>query len=225
MYSIDTWKNSPVEYFVGTLVCRDDDNGIGTFCEESTDVIVKSVPPATNSSSLLDVDDKDGTTSTMLSAFTKMDKDGTTVVCSSIYGMDNRYCVTAELKEGCAIGYRGSTCAGCAKGYAREGPTGCAKCGEPSKEISTVSVGLIVGCSLYTFLIISTLSALGDLTRGGIIMRVISSNILVVSLFKDLEMDWPAGIISPMNLGSVAGDPVSLLNMECLFYGAGSTNR
>ena len=82
--------------------------------------------------------------------------------------------------------------------------------------IAMVTVGLIFGLILYAFLIISTMKNYGNLTREGIIARVISSNILTVSMFKDLEVKWPSFLKSVMGAGSVAGDPVSLLNLECL---------
>ena len=87
--------------------------------------------------------------------------------------------------------------------------------------IAMVSVGLIFGLILYAFLIISTMKDYGALTREGLIARVIASNILIVSMFKDLEVKWPDFLKTFMGAGSVAGDPVALLNLECLLVSDG----
>jgi hypothetical protein len=87
--------------------------------------------------------------------------------------------------------------------------------------IAMVSIGLIFGLILYAFLIISTMKDYGALTREGLIARVIASNILIVSMFKDLEVKWPDFLKTFMGAGSVAGDPVALLNLECLLVSDG----
>ena len=164
------------EACLGTLSCNDEENGVGTFCQESRESIMKF------SKSINGSDDP-----AVLSNYTMTKSEKTT--CIETSSMGDQYCILARLDEECSRGYTGPACAGCVPGYSRSG-TACAKCMDIGAAIAMVTVGLIFGLVLYAFLIISTLKDFGALTRAGIIARVITSNILIVSMFKDLEVKW-----------------------------------
>jgi hypothetical protein len=117
--------------------------------------------------------------------------------------------------------FQQNTPAGCSPGYSRSGISECAPCMELGSAIAMVSIGLIFGVVIYSLLILSTMNNYGALTREGLIARVIASNVLIVSMFKDLEIKWPSFLKTAMSAGSVAGDPVALLNLECLLVSDG----
>ena len=215
---------------LGTLSCNDDDKGTGELCKEWRKLLL-SFSPFINGTK-----NEEGTfifNTKELSTQNWNDELKTfmnyteliygNIACKETSSIGEAYCIVTRLKEGCAKGYHGETCSGCLPGYSRSGPTmtQCAKCSSQSNAVTIVVLLVIFALALYAFLIISTLSGYGNLPREGIIMRVISSNILIVSLFKDLEVQWPSSVKLLMGAGSVAGDPVSLLNIECLAQAEG----
>ena len=161
---------------LGTLSCNDEENGVGTFCQKNRDIIMKFSKSINGSND-----------PAVLSNYTMIKSEKTTCIETSSLG--DQYCIVARLDEQCSRGYTGPACAGCVPGYSRDGVE-CAECMDISAAIAMVTVGLIGGLALYAFLIISTLKDFGALTREGIIARVIASNILIVSMFKDLEVKW-----------------------------------
>lgn len=207
---------------LGTLSCSDDEKGVGNTCKHWRAILMSHLP-SINGSTTVSFDEtqtKNQNWNDEIKRYQNYSEiiDGNKQ-CSEISSVGEQYCVVARFNEGCAIGYRGDTCAGCDVGFAHSGKTGtqCSKCQPQSIVIPLVVTGTIFGFVIYAFLIMSTLTDYGDLSREGIVARVISSNILILSLIKDLEIQFPDVLRSFMGAGSVAGDPVSLLNLECLF--------
>ena len=190
---------------MGTVACSDDDNGVGSFCKDGYEYALANSRPKTGVNF-----------STGAAAKNYSTPSATTTECIETSSLGEKYCVLLRLREQCAIGYVGDTCAACDTGFVKEG-TQCKRCMDISLAILGTTVASIIGVALYLFLIVQTLKGYGQLPREGIVMRVISSNLLIISLFKDLEIQWPSALRNIMGTGSLAGDPVSLLNLECLW--------
>ena len=214
---------------LGSLICRDDDNGVGTYCHKKRDEIAATSPTTIrqhqqqNNSGAYTIASTTTTENPIMNYtnFSSWDTSSNQYECSEKTGES---CVVIRLKEECAVGYRGVTCAGCDVSYYRQG-TQCAPCPDRALSVLGVVGGALLCTLLYTFLIYSTLKGYGHLPREGIIMRVISSNILIVSMLKDLEIKWPPAVLSMMSGGAVGGDPTSLLNLECLWAGPSTENQ
>ena len=215
---------------LGTLSCNDDEKGTGKICNEWRRLLLSYSPfvnGTINEEGTFIFQKKKLSTKNwndelnIFMNYTELIYGN--IACKETSSIGEAYCIVTRLKEGCAKGYHGITCSGCLPGYSRSGPTmtQCAKCAETSAAIAYVIFAVIIALMLYAFLIIKTLKGYGNLPREGIIMRVISSNVLILSLFKDLEVQWPSEVKSFMSSGSVAGDPVSLLNIECLAQAEG----
>ena len=182
------------EACLGTLSCNDEENGVGKFCNDSRKGILYNLHPTPytevwdeGEGHLLRKSINGSDDPAVLSDYTMTKSEKTT--CIETSSMGDQYCILARLDEQCSRGYTGPACAGCVPGYSRGG-TKCAKCMDIGVAIALVTVGLIFGLVLYAFLIISTLQDFGALTRKGLIARVITSNILIASMFKDLEVKW-----------------------------------
>ena len=199
---------------MGTVACSDDDNGVGGFCKDGYEYFLANSRPKTG------INMTDFSTGAAKNYSTTSAT--ITTECIETSSLGEKFCVLLRLREQCAIGYVGDTCAACDTGFAKEG-TQCKRCMNISLAILGTTVASIIGVVLYLFLIVQTLKGYGQLPREGIVMRVISSNLLIISLFKDLEIQWPSALRNVMGSGSIVGEPVSLLNLECLWTGKHSS--
>ena len=226
---------------LGTLSCSDEGQGIGNTCKQWREIIMTHSPSINGSTITRYPNSKEGEmddgiggsytvsfvnknlkTQNWNNALGKYQNFSETTSgkekCSETSSFSETYCVVTRLKEGCAIGYRGETCAGCEIGYARGGKQGtqCLQCEPQGTVIALVTTAAVLGVGFYAFLIYSTLKRYGDLSREVIVARVISSNVLILSLIGELEIQFPDVLQKMMGAGSIVGDPVSMLNLECL---------
>jgi hypothetical protein len=79
-----------------------------------------------------------------------------------------------------------------------------------------VLLGASVAVGVFGYLTAETLKQYGTLERDEIVLRVIVSNVSVLSQFKSIPLHWPSVALGTMSAGSLLGDPVSMLNLECL---------
>jgi len=120
-------------------------------------------------------------------------------------------------EEGCSEGYAGNRCNNCAQGYGRTTGTKCGKCtGGKDWSIGFMILGIcavIIGSGI---MIKSQLEEDEVEDKLSIFMKIFSSYMQLVSLFKAMSLSWPMILLylfKAQNAMSSAGD--AILSTDC----------
>eukprot|EP00741_Cyanophora_paradoxa_P003800 tig00000718_g3694.t1 len=125
------------------------------------------------------------------------------------------------LARPCAFGYEGNLCAVCVEGYGRRSDYDCQTCPEPtlSRLIAVLVVlFLILVASFMIRKHIKSFSKSIKEERGGILVKIFTDYLQIVSMAKGFQIRWPGVVKDMLDVQTSVASPLdSMLSLDCMF--------